>query len=63
MTDLKYKVGGCGTAMVTPFNLDGSIDEGALRQSVERQIVEGVNFLAPCGTTGESPTLTHEEHR
>jgi len=53
---------GCGTAMVTPFCSDGSLDEATLRQLVRRQISAGVDFLVPCGTTGESPTLTHEEH-
>lgn len=53
---------GCGTALVTPFRKDLSLDEGALRRLVRRQIEAGINFLVPCGTTGESPTLTHEEH-
>src|ERR1019366_6785738 len=53
---------GCGTAMVTPFRKDLSLDEDALRRLVQRQIAGGVNFLVPCGTTGESPTLTREEH-
>ena len=53
---------GCGTAMVTPFRRDGSLDEPALRRLVQRQIDQCVDFLVPCGTTGESPTLTHEEH-
>src|SRR5690349_17085775 len=53
---------GCGTALVTPFRGDGSLDEAALRRLVRRQIDAGVDFLVPCGTTGESPTLTHEEH-
>ena len=53
---------GCGTAMVTPFRKDGSLDEPTLRSLVKRQINEGINFLVPCGTSGESPTLTHEEH-
>jgi len=53
---------GCGTAMVTPFCSDGSLDEATLRQLVHRQVSAGVDFLVPCGTTGESPTLTHEEH-
>lgn len=54
---------GVGTALVTPFNSDGSLDEGAFAQFVDWQINEGVNFLVPCGTTGENPTLTAEEHR
>jgi 4-hydroxy-tetrahydrodipicolinate synthase len=53
---------GCGTALVTPFRADCSLDEDALRQLVRRQIRGGVNFLVPCGTTGESPTLTRAEH-
>src|SRR6267142_137713 len=53
---------GTGTALVTPFRSDGSLDETALRSLVERQIDAGINFLVPCGTTGESPTLTHTEH-
>jgi 4-hydroxy-tetrahydrodipicolinate synthase len=53
---------GCGTAMVTPFRGDGSLDEPTLRNLILRQIDAGINFLVPCGTTGESPTLTHEEH-
>jgi 4-hydroxy-tetrahydrodipicolinate synthase len=53
---------GCGTALVTPFRRDGSLDEETLRRLVERQIEAGINFLVPCGTTGESPTLTRAEH-
>jgi 4-hydroxy-tetrahydrodipicolinate synthase len=53
---------GTGTALVTPFRNDGSLDEAALRSLVKRQIDAGINFLVPCGTTGESPTLTHAEH-
>jgi 4-hydroxy-tetrahydrodipicolinate synthase len=53
---------GCGTALVTPFQPDFSLDEGALRKLVQRQIRGGVDFLVPCGTTGESPTLTRREH-
>jgi 4-hydroxy-tetrahydrodipicolinate synthase len=48
--------------MVTPFRKDLSLDEDALRRLIRRQIGAGINFLVPCGTTGESPTLTHEEH-
>jgi 4-hydroxy-tetrahydrodipicolinate synthase len=48
--------------MVTPFQTDGSLDEAALRKLVRRQIDSGIHFLVPCGTTGESPTLTHAEH-
>jgi len=53
---------GCGTALVTPFRKDGSLDEPTLRALVRRQIEAGIDFLVPCGTTGESPTLTREEH-
>lgn len=53
---------GCGTAIVTPFRQDESLDEGTLRALVQRQIDGKIDFLVPCGTTGESPTLTHEEH-
>ncbi|HWY49523.1 MAG TPA: 4-hydroxy-tetrahydrodipicolinate synthase [Bryobacteraceae bacterium] len=53
---------GCGTAMVTPFRKDGSLDEITLRSLVKRQIQAGINFLVPCGTTGENPTLTRQEH-
>jgi len=53
---------GTGTALVTPFRNDGSLDETTLRSLVKRQIDAGINFLVPCGTTGESPTLTHTEH-
>src|SRR5262245_60254906 len=51
------------TALVTPFQKDGSLDEKAFRALVEWQIGEGTNGLVPVGTTGESPTLSHEEHR
>jgi 4-hydroxy-tetrahydrodipicolinate synthase len=53
---------GCGTALVTPFCTDGSLDEPALRRLVRRQISSGIDFLVPCGTTGESPTLARAEH-
>ncbi len=52
---------GCGTALVTPFRRDLSLDEEALRRLVRRQIAAGIDFLVPCGTTGESPTLSHDE--
>ena len=55
------KLRGCGTALVTPFRQDGSIDEPALRELVRWQIESGIDFLVPCGTTGETPTLSHEE--
>jgi 4-hydroxy-tetrahydrodipicolinate synthase len=53
---------GTGTALVTPFRSDGTLDETTLRSLVKRQLDAGINFLVPCGTTGESPTLTHAEH-
>jgi 4-hydroxy-tetrahydrodipicolinate synthase len=55
------KLRGCGTALVTPFKSDGSLDEPALRSLVEWQVESGIDFLVPCGTTGETPTLTREE--
>jgi 4-hydroxy-tetrahydrodipicolinate synthase len=53
---------GCGTALVTPFTADGALDEPTLRALVRRQIQNGIDFLVPCGTTGESPTLSTREH-
>lgn len=52
---------GVGTALVTPFTKSGDLDEQAVRRLGRRQIDAGINFLVPCGTTGESPTLTDEE--
>jgi len=52
---------GTGTALVTPFRRDGSLDEPTLRALIKRQIAAGIDFLVPCGTTGESPTLSEEE--
>ena len=52
---------GCGTALVTPFAQDGSIDEPALRAHVDWQITSGISLLIPCGTTGEASTLTTQE--
>ena len=52
---------GVGTALVTPFTSDGSLDEAAVKRLARRQIEAGVHFLSPCGTTGEAPTLTHRE--
>lgn len=52
---------GCGTALVTPFRQDGSLDDTALRNLVAWQIESGIDFLLPCGTTGETPTLTRDE--
>jgi len=54
---------GCGTALVTPFNSDGSLDEAALRALVDWQIEEGVHFLVPCGSTGEAATMTLDEQK
>ncbi len=53
---------GVFTALITPFKEDGSIDEDAIEKLVEFQIKNGISGLVPCGTTGESPTLSHEEH-
>jgi 4-hydroxy-tetrahydrodipicolinate synthase len=53
---------GCGTALVTPFRRDLSLDEATLRKLIRRQIEAGIDFLVPCGTTGESPTLNRAEH-
>src|SRR5246127_238126 len=53
---------GCGTALVTPFRRDFSLDERALHALVRRQIDAGIDFLVPCGTTGENPTLSRDEH-
>ena len=54
---------GLGTALITPFKPDGSLDEAAFERFVDWQVTEGVNFLVPCGTTGENPALTADEHR
>ncbi|HEV8657881.1 MAG TPA: 4-hydroxy-tetrahydrodipicolinate synthase [Thermoanaerobaculia bacterium] len=54
---------GVGTALVTPFTSTGALDEKALERFVDFQIEGGVNFLVPCGTTGENPALTQDEHR
>jgi 4-hydroxy-tetrahydrodipicolinate synthase len=53
---------GVGTALVTPFTRTGAIDEARVKRLAARQIEGGVHFLVPCGTTGESPTLTRDEH-
>ena len=52
---------GCGTALVTPFDKDGKVDEAGVRRLARRQIDAGIHFLVPCGTTGESPTLSEDE--
>lgn len=57
------KFRGLGTALVTPWKPDGSLDEAALAKFVDWQIDQGVNFLVPCGTTGENPAMTVDEHR
>jgi len=54
---------GAGTALVTPFTPDGSLDEEAFARFVDWQIAEGIDFLVPCGTTGENPALTADEHQ
>lgn len=53
---------GCGTALITPFTASGAVDEMALRALVEWQIAEGIDFLVPCGSTGEAATLSLQEH-
>ncbi len=55
------KLRGCGTALVTPFRKDQSIDEARLRDLIEWQVASGIGFLVPCGTTGETPTLSKDE--
>lgn len=55
------RLAGCGTALVTPFAPDGSVDLGALRRLVAWQVAEGIDFLVPCGSTGEAQTLSPEE--
>jgi 4-hydroxy-tetrahydrodipicolinate synthase len=52
---------GVGTALITPFRKDGSLDEPAITRLVRRQLDAGVHFVSPCGTTGEAPTLSHRE--
>jgi len=56
-------LGGCGTALATPFRPDGGIDERALRSFVDWQLDEGIDFLVPCGSTGEAATMSLDEHR
>ena len=56
------EIRGCGTALVTPFAKDGRVDVDALHRLVDFQVREGIDFLVPCGTTGETPTLEHEEY-
>jgi 4-hydroxy-tetrahydrodipicolinate synthase len=59
---MSLEIRGCGTALVTPFRKDGSLDLDALRRLVQFQLRAGIDFLVPCGTTGESPTLEHAEY-
>src|SRR5688572_22226240 len=54
---------GAGTALVTPFTRDGALDEKALRGLVRRQVEQGIDVLVPCGTTGESATMTLDEQK
>jgi 4-hydroxy-tetrahydrodipicolinate synthase len=61
MADMRTPFSGVGTALITPFRPDGSLDEAAVRRLARRQIDAGIHFLSPCGTTGEAPTLTHQE--
>src|SRR5678809_918643 len=63
MPDTPTRLIGCGTALVTPFNRDGSVDEAALRALVDWQIEQGIHFLVPCGSTGEAATMTIDEHK
>ncbi|MEO7455994.1 MAG: 4-hydroxy-tetrahydrodipicolinate synthase [Gemmatimonadaceae bacterium] len=57
------KLTGCGTALATPFARDGSIDERALRGFIDWQLDEGIDFVVPCGSTGEAATMSTAEHR
>jgi 4-hydroxy-tetrahydrodipicolinate synthase len=59
---MPLQIRGCGTALVTPFRRDGTVDDAALRRLVQFQLREGIDFLVPCGTTGETPTLEHGEY-
>jgi 4-hydroxy-tetrahydrodipicolinate synthase len=61
MTGIRDRIKGSLTALITPFK-DGKVDEEAFRKLVNWQIAEGTQGLVPCGTTGESPTLSHDEH-
>ncbi|HKB78197.1 MAG TPA: 4-hydroxy-tetrahydrodipicolinate synthase [Thermoanaerobaculia bacterium] len=62
MTD-RARFRGVGVALVTPFRTDGSLDEPVLERFLDWQIGEGINFLVPCGTTGENPALSQDEHQ
>ena len=59
---MSLDIRGCGTALVTPFRKDASLDLDALRRLVQFQLSAGIDFLVPCGTTGETPTLEHAEY-
>jgi len=59
---MSLDIHGCGTALVTPFREDGTLDLDALRRLVQFQLRAGIDFLVPCGTTGETPTLEHAEY-
>ncbi len=56
------KIKGCITALITPFTKAGNLDQNTLKKLIKRQIELGVHGIVPCGTTGESPTLSHDEH-
>jgi 4-hydroxy-tetrahydrodipicolinate synthase len=58
---MRTRFTGVGTALITPFTTDGSLDESAIKRLARRQIDAGVHFLSPCGTTGEAPTLSHRD--
>jgi len=58
---MNMQLRGCGTALVTPFHQDGSLDDAALRNLVAWQVESGIDFLVPCGSTGEAATLSHDE--
>src|SRR5215218_10919538 len=60
---MKKDFRGTGVALVTPFKTDGALDQAALEKLVDWQIEQGTNFLVPCGTTGENPALTADEHQ
>ena len=62
MTNIRDRIKGSITALITPMK-DGKVDEAAFRKLVDWQIAEGTHGLVPCGTTGESPTLSHDEHK
>ena len=58
---MRTRFTGVGTALITPFTADGSLDETAVKRLAKRQIDAGIHFLSPCGTTGEAPTLSHRD--